>query len=338
MIMGILIHAPIVYLIPEVVGNDVGLKPAFVNVIVIWIHMWRMPAFFLLSGFFAVLTIKNKGIAQYFNDRFVRIFVVMLVFVTVQNIIWSTNLLTFWHLWFLYYLTLMSLVLVLFGSKLLNFLNKFLRWAEQSWASKCLASFIIFVCLLICNSLARENGVRQIIPEKLNDIQFASFPYFAMWFLVGIILNERKVWLSCLRGVSGLFFLGIVGILSFFFLLDIKNYVLDIPLSDDVLSIITTTCWIFFLIGFFDRIVKRSTKFLRFLVEISYPVYLVHLTPAMFFGSIMVLEYELEPLQVFLINIVLTSIASLLIYFIFIKFTPLNWIINGYKKSWIRPF
>jgi len=31
-----------------------------------------------------------------------------------------------------------------------------------------------------------------------------------------------------------------------------------------------------------------------------------------------------------------TFIISVIVYYVLIKFTPLNWIISGYRKSWLR--
>jgi len=31
-----------------------------------------------------------------------------------------------------------------------------------------------------------------------------------------------------------------------------------------------------------------------------------------------------------------TFIISVIVYYVLIKFTPLNWIISGYQKSWLR--
>ena len=58
MLMGLVIHAPLVFEIPEIVGLANAYKyPPLAGIILSWIHSWRMPAFFILSGIFTQFTI-----------------------------------------------------------------------------------------------------------------------------------------------------------------------------------------------------------------------------------------------------------------------------------------
>ena len=66
MLLGLPHHALLIYNIPglarvfQFFGSvpSLGLEIHFVNS---WIHAWRMPTFFLLAGFFAVLVLQRKG-------------------------------------------------------------------------------------------------------------------------------------------------------------------------------------------------------------------------------------------------------------------------------------
>ena len=49
-------------------------------------------------------------------------------------------------------------------------------------------------------------------------------------------------------------------------------------------------------------------------------------------------ENGFDSLTMILPNIILSGLSSIIFYYIFIRYTPLNWFINGYKKSWFRPF
>ena len=52
MTMGLVIHAPLVFEIPDIVGeNNVRKYNPLVGIILSWIHIWRMPTFFAI-GFF----------------------------------------------------------------------------------------------------------------------------------------------------------------------------------------------------------------------------------------------------------------------------------------------
>ena len=41
-------------------------------------------------------------------------------------------------------------------------------------------------------------------------------------------------------------------------------------------------------------------------------------------------------LAVVLITVCLTFIASVIGYYVLIKFTPISWVVNGYRKSWLE--
>ena len=71
MMMGLVIHAPILFTMPDV-ARDFQIEniPALESwgwLVMGFISNWRMPLFFLLSGFFAVLVIEKKAGSHYKN-------------------------------------------------------------------------------------------------------------------------------------------------------------------------------------------------------------------------------------------------------------------------------
>ena len=46
----------------------------------------------------------------------------------------------------------------------------------------------------------------------------------------------------------------------------------------------------------------------------------------------------LSQIQVLAGAVIGAFIVSVLLYYLLIKFTPLSWIILGYKNSWLQPF
>ena len=69
MLLGVLLHAVVIYLEPED-GSD---PAVWVGVLFIWIHNWRMPLFFMLAGFFAALSLDRKKASSFSWDRIYRI-------------------------------------------------------------------------------------------------------------------------------------------------------------------------------------------------------------------------------------------------------------------------
>ena len=53
MTMGLVMHAPLVFELPDIVGTEnVGVDSELVGGLLLWIHLWRIPAFFILSAMF----------------------------------------------------------------------------------------------------------------------------------------------------------------------------------------------------------------------------------------------------------------------------------------------
>ena len=92
------------------------------------------------------------------------------------------------------------------------------------------------------------------------------------------------------------------------------------------------------MLGLSHALITQSNALIRWLVVLSYPVYLVHLVPAMVVSAILICQGFGQPLVV-LFTIIATFIISVMAYYVFIKFTPLSWIISGYRNSWLKlPF
>ena len=113
MMMGLVIHAPILFTMPDV-ARDFRIEniPALESwgwLVMGFISNWRMPLFFLLSGFFAVLVIEKKGNPFFIKDRIIRIGITCLLFSAFYDILDGRIDFTTAHLWFLYELMIFVL-------------------------------------------------------------------------------------------------------------------------------------------------------------------------------------------------------------------------------------
>ena len=93
--------------------------------------------------------------------------------------------------------------------------------------------------------------------------------------------------------------------------------------------------WSLFALGVTHALVKNSTALVRWLVDLSYPVYLLHLLPAMVISA-MLIGAGFGQLPVVAMTIILTFIISVISYYVLIKFTPISKVVNGYRKSWLQ--
>ena len=141
MTAGIWIHAAIPYLErPTDDGLAAVATDLLFHLIMDWIHLFRMPAFFILSGFFSAMLLVRRGQRALFVHRFKRIGIPFVLFVCLMNMLfsvmdgidgqlmygaqntpqaflWSLLEVDFWpestiHLWFLYLLLYINLIAI----------------------------------------------------------------------------------------------------------------------------------------------------------------------------------------------------------------------------------
>ena len=83
MMLGVVIHSTLAYFPPEDPSwafQDPEVGSEFSHLIVEFIHLFRMPAFFLLSGFFGALLWMRRTPKEMLINRFKRIVLPLLVF------------------------------------------------------------------------------------------------------------------------------------------------------------------------------------------------------------------------------------------------------------------
>ncbi|RKF14271.1 hypothetical protein DBZ36_16535 [Alginatibacterium sediminis] len=81
----------------------------WLDVLIQWIHCWRMPVFFLLAGFFAALIVNKKGSRYFAIDRLIRLAPCLVIFSSLVNLLDGHYSGKLEYTWFLYYLLIISL-------------------------------------------------------------------------------------------------------------------------------------------------------------------------------------------------------------------------------------
>ena len=93
MMLGIVIHAATFYLADPPLPIPVDRSTSLVfDVVLIFIHSFRMPVFFILAGFFASLLVERYGLAGSYKNRAKRVLLPFLLgLVTIVPLtIWIT--------------------------------------------------------------------------------------------------------------------------------------------------------------------------------------------------------------------------------------------------------
>ena len=355
LLMGVLIHVLMLFLEPAD-GSEPRLGA---SVIFIWIHTWRMPLFMLLAGFFTAFSLAKRDVGNYALNRLIRLGAPILLLWSVipaideaatelfkipELISWLFYDVPFTlrldHLWFLYYLLLFYGVLLLLESinpKIFSFIADY----KLSLSRVLILWWPILILLSPLNK--PTGGIFGEIPTTFGEINLGSMLFMASFFMIGMQaykssqflenLQRTRFWLPSLI----VFSLIPIGLLAWGGVKD-EPFAFSGLLELWIINSLSGTAallLVFSIMGFAMHKISSSGQMLRWLVKLSYPIYVFHL---MFVIGIS------GTLMVFGINdwiIVLLGFASgilfpVIIYYAFIFWTPLDWVFNGYKNSRYR--
>ena len=347
MMLGLLIHANEAYQIPEI-AKAMGM-PSFINLpgwmdlMEVWIHLWRMPLFFVLAGFFGCMIVQRRGAAGFLQDRLLRVGLTLLVFVSIYDLLYPPPFFDFQlnHLWFLYYLMGVCAVASGFAwlmsrSGLAQTLARTLAWPGKTpWG---LGLYLIPIIAL--TPFARPERWA-IIPDAFGDFHLLPFLYYSLWFGIGATLYWHRQTLSALRHwgmITGSLLMAVLTMSGFVYSFFLSPNVLEAHLYNWVIycSAVSSAAWCLFFIGLCHRLLNKENRVVSWFVELAYPIYILHMFPSVAIGSLF-LSLGWSAGMAFWPTVLGTFISSVVAYYILIKFTPLDWLLAGPKKAWFRP-
>ncbi len=364
MLLGLYLHGALAYAEPSrsvwIATNPQG--SVAVDASIWWIHLFRMGLFFLLSGYFAKLMIQRKGLKLFLWNRVIRIVLPFVLFwpllMVAMTIVFvfafayvkepqgllqlivaasqdpeasnSSTPYTTMHLWFLYYLLMFSLIAAA-CSRLTRL--KFDWLFQRKW-------------LLALTPLALVPGVLSAglpiaAPESFIPTWW-PFAYYGLFYWAGWQLFGREAVLGRLQPWRWLLILASV-------LLFVPHYyrlpVLDVELLKKAaesrtiaptlfesvlasyLSVLLTLSAL--LVG--QRFLARSNAWLKFCADSSYWVYLIHL-PIILFLQTLLIPIAIPVFVKLLLVILVSWLFCLATYVVFVRYTPIGWMLNG-KRS-----
>ena len=350
MMMGLVMHAPLLFWQPDfakVFGIE-NIAPAeeWINIIGRYINNWRMPLFFLLSGFFSVLIIKRKGTSQFIRDRLIRVGLTCLVFSSLYDIADGSFDFTTHHLWFLY-----ELIIFVFCFSFLYRVQTIRDLLDREISTRIF--LILFLWLVATVPLANilNNWWHPLAWKPSTtyfDLKLGNMVYYFSYFLVGVIFYSNQHIFIKLKNSKTILVIGILAVLAF--LLRVYSDYLTLGGIDDLRNLaqmqfdpimvicnslligINTILWCLFFIGLTSKFIVSGSAILRWFVELSYPIYIIHIIPIAMMSALFYRAGLSQPV-IFVLTIIAGFIVCVILYYILIKFTPLNWLINGYSKS-----
>ncbi|MDP1698193.1 MAG: acyltransferase family protein [Xanthomonadaceae bacterium] len=350
MLAGVLFHAALAYspLMHPYIPTADRTQSVAVDLCIWFLHLVRMPLFFLVAGFFAAMLVSRRGLGGLFRNLLRRIalpFVIFLPLVhaalkyttlqaaaTVQN---SSPLLAIIrqlsqtqglpeqlpgtsHLWFLYYL--MYFYVLVWSAK--NFglekLGKLLRGLSPTWLLGLLP-------LLLVPALASVSAPNPA-PESFLP-QFWAFDFYGPFFAFGYLLFGHEAMIERIRPIAPwLLAASLMLYGAFWYLLNRYSPSAQDPSAPLLVALLEAyisvwmTC-VCLIAG--KSLLNRSNPALRYLSDASYWTYIVHL-PILFAIQYRLLDVELPWGIKFAASVSATGGLCLLSYHCFVRRTVIG--------------
>ena len=382
MLLGIVLHASVPYF--SRIGGFEHIWPADDDQSVLlfllfdFIHAWRMPAFFLLAGFFAHLVLDRRSTSVFVLDRLKRIALPLVLFGAVMAVIVPPIWVYGWygvisldilrdvladrrdldssgelvaHLWFLYYLLLMYAVLVAF--RLPGRLLTLGARASSPAYSLGNAVYTRIPLLLMLGAvllliLRAGNESKPVWPLNLPDVL-----YGALFFFYGYGLYARRELIDRLRGAGTLAALWAIAVAVFFVHLALIGAIDEMSKSGgdaESIAFLELLGAVFYgasavlfsvgLVGLFERLLRSSRPWVRWLADSSYWIYIIHLpvvTFLTFYLAHLDRQGTLESLTgfgwsaelKFLAACAATGALGIVTYRYLVRHTPVGVLLNG---------
>lgn len=358
--LGIVIHASVIYtvMLKGVPWHDTDTTP-LADVLIIVIHSFRMPVFFILAGFFAAMLLQSRGAEGMAQNRFKRLLIPFAVFyvplLVLQNLFanlfvhrmargtWGIDLslntvpgidmlnlpsqaawLNTMHLWFIWILMGISFATALVYRPLsrMPFVAKIgaiVASITASWFG-----FVLLAAPLVMFGLGYDSGM--VEPRQSFLPPLAEWANYALFFAVGLSVFHHQARLfdtlqrRWIWNAAGGFVCMAIAV---------GLVVTQQPrLWSSFAACCVTWLWSLALIGMSLRHMSKTSPVLGYLADSSYFVYLIHMFLTIAFGLLLFKVNLPGPLKL-LIVIVATTCFALLAYQLFVRHTAVGELLNG---------
>ena len=373
LVLGVVFHASLSYM-PVFIGwpvQDVSTSMAVAAFATIS-HAFRLELFFLLAGFFGHLTLDKKGMTELLKSRAVRIlvpfslawFVLRPLVVSGFTMAYTINQpdFSFWgcivagfddlknlptglwvgtHLWFLYYLALIT-VLVLVARQVVKLFpqafSSLQRVGDQAVSRMSRSRWALPVAVVILVPLLGQmDGWGVDTPDKSLVPHVPSLLLYGSFFVLGWLLHRQT---ECVRRFAQFSWkkgaMALAGILVTIYLVryqidpghphhNLAHHVYNVSYA----VMMWTMVWL--TIGRFERCFSRANRFIRYVADSSYWMYLIHL-PIVIWLQVATAEIEMYWLIKLTGITVVTVGVCLLTYDLFVRSTIIGQVLNGRRR------
>ena len=364
--LGILLHVAINHTTgpSPLPWRDAQTSPV-ADLVLLFIHAFRMPAFFILAGYFVAMLAARRGPAGMLAHRMRRLLLPFAVFWPVLIVCTTVLVLVYVHLmargtvgidiallanksagaspfntmhmWFLYYLIwfcALSAALVPLWNRLparaRDGTDKVFRALARNWWGP----FFLTIPLAIVGSFYRAGMMTSIgsfipqLPEVVHN---------GLFFAAGLLLYRsrdalfphftRHCWKYAMAGLAAF----VLALGAFDAFIKQPGRLPHIEVLIAYVYNFSSWCWSLSLIGLFLRYMQHQNRVLRYISESSYWVFLVHMLGTIGFGALVyMLPFGAVPKM--LLNVAATTAVSLLSYQLLVRHTIIGVLLNGRRQ------
>ncbi|MEN1726931.1 MAG: acyltransferase family protein [Pseudomonadota bacterium] len=369
MLGGVVFHAALSYspLLGNLWPTASSDNSTLIDIAAWFSHLFRMPLFFLIAGFFACYLLHKRDMASLFKNRALRI---LLPFVIFLPLLWTAFAVSFgWamenvsnpspllglmkmgaampeppppptptttHLWFLYNLIQFYLVYAV------------LEWsgAMRSRVASVLTSlpFLLVVMPVLVALALVGHYPPHPAPEQFTP-QLWSFGFYGLFFLVGVqffrdqsLIDRLARWSPMLLIVAlGAYAWWFPGLPETIYFMEAMSRMEGVEFSAGqfgqsllqglVAVYMTLVCLI---AG--KLLLDRANAVVRFVADSSYWLYIIHL-PLLFFIQFLLLDVDWGMWVEFAVATVGTIVIGLITYAVLVRHMPIGWLLNGRKRK-----
>lgn len=364
--LGVVLHVAVNHMqAPSMLPWKDSQSSPVADLILILIHAFRMPVFFMLAGFFVARMVEQRGHVGMLKNRLRRIGLPLLVFWPMLALVIGILAMMFvhlmqrgvvgfdpglmpqapagqspigrMHLWFMFDL------LWLYGvSALLIHCRRYLpgmgTFAERLGRSLLCTwwGLLLLTAPLALIGTLYPNGIMTItmaFTPNLPELAHYGLFYAAGW----VLYTQREAVLPRLqRSWVGNALIGLFAFVASLAALKAASA----PSGGDAYPALVTGflysgtawCWSLALIGAFTRYTRRQSPWMSYLSESSYWVYLVHMLGTIGFGVVLY-NAPLGFMAKMLINVTATTLVSLLSYQLFVRHSWLGAWLGGRSRT-----
>jgi peptidoglycan/LPS O-acetylase OafA/YrhL len=374
LVLGVVFHACLSF-VPVYLGwavQDVSTSP-WVSGFSTISHSFRMELFFLIAGFFGRRTYHRQGVAAFLRTRWVRLGVPFVVGwfllrpllvsgwilggtsmrgeVDIPAALWGgllslrtlpAGIFTGSHLWFLYYLLLVTLFTVALRGLMTTRLFRAVPWwrwgdAVAAWSVRCPWAPLV---LALPTAMALL-GMRSWGMDTPDQSLFPHLPVLAVYggcFVLGWFLGRRegalddlargdwRRWVQAVIGAAAI--LGLAGVEAD----PAHRWYGAVRVAYAFGYGMTLWSLVFLTLGFFRRTFPTPNTAVRYVADASYWIYLVHL-PLVVWLQVAVAEWPIHwSYKLALVSGVTLGMA-LLSYDLLVRSTFLGGLLNGRRRE-----